>query len=149
MLVDLSHYKIEGDYTDSSGLGKPEKHEFSTTSTNWVLQSVSRFKLTKLSQFQLNLKYNSKTKWAQGEKDEVFLTTMTIKHSFFKRKLSASFIVTDVFNTADMGRSYYNKDYKLTNKYDKDAPTFKLSLSYKINNYRSIRRAKGAGIGKM
>jgi len=149
MLVDLSHYKTEGDYIESSSLGTPEKHKFSTTSTNWVLQSVSRFKLTKLTQFQLHLKYDSKTKWAQGEKDEVFLTTMTLKHSFFKRKLSASFIVTDVFNTADMGRSYYNKDYKQVNKYDKDAPTFKLSLSYKINNYRSIRRAKGANIGGM
>jgi outer membrane receptor protein involved in Fe transport len=149
MVVDFSHYKIEGDYTDGSGLGSTEKHEFSTSSNNWKLQSVSRFKLTKLTQFELNLKYDSKTKWAQGEKDDSFVTTMTLKHSFFKRKLSASFIVTDVFNTADLGRLYYNKDYKQVNKYDKDAPTFKLSLNYKFNNYRSIRRAKGANIGGM
>jgi outer membrane receptor protein involved in Fe transport len=149
MVVDFSHYKIEGDYTDSSGLGSSEKHAFSTSSNNWKLISVSRFRLSQLTQFHINLTYKSKTKWAQGEVDESFLTTMTLRHSFFKRKLSASFIVTDVFNTADMGRSYYNKDYKLVNKYDKDAPTFKLSLSYKINNYKSIRRAKGANIGGM
>ncbi|MFT5750217.1 MAG: outer membrane receptor protein involved in Fe transport [Ancylomarina sp.] len=149
MVVDFSHYKIEGDYSDSSGLGRTEKHEFSTSSNNWKLQSVSSFKLSKLTQLQLNLTYKSKTKWAQGEADESFLTTMTLKHSFFKRKLSASFIVKDVFNTADRGRSYYNKDYKLVNKYDQDAPIFKLSLSYKFNNYRSIRRAKGANIGGM
>jgi outer membrane receptor protein involved in Fe transport len=149
MVVDFSHYKIEGDYSDSSGLGRTEKHEFSTSSNNWKLQSVSSFKLSKLTQFQLNLTYKSKTKWAQGEIDDSFLTTMTLKHSFFKRKLSASFIVKDVFNTADRGRSYYNNDYKLVNKYDQDAPIFKLSLSYKFNNYRSIRRAKGANIGSM
>jgi len=149
MVVDFSHYKIEGDYIDNSGLGSSVKHEFSTSSNNWKIQSVSRFKLTKLTQFELNMTYKSKKKWAQGEMDDSFLTTMTLKHSFFKRKLSASFIVTDVFNTADLGRSYYNKDYKLINKFDRDAPTFKLSLSYRINNYRSIRRAKGANISSM
>ncbi len=149
MSVDFSHYKIEGDYTNSSDIGSSEKHEFSTSSNNWKIISVSRFKLTKLTQFELNMTYKSKKKWAQGEIDDSFLTTMTLKHSFFKRKLSASFIVTDVFNTADLSRSYYNEDYKLVNKFDRNAPTFKLSLSYRINNYRSIRRAKGANIGSM
>ncbi|RXQ95894.1 TonB-dependent receptor [Ancylomarina salipaludis] len=149
MSVDFSHYKIDGDYTDSADSGSTEKHKFSTSSNNWKIISVSRFKLSKLTQFELNLKYNSKTKWAQGEQDDSFVTTMSLKHSFFKRKLSASFIVTDVFNTADLSKSYYNNDYSLVNNFDRDAPTFKLSLSYKINNYKSVKRVKSTDIGNM
>ncbi len=48
------------------------------------------------------------------------------------------------FNTANLKKTYQNRDYKSINKFDRDAPTFKLSLSYKINNYKRTRRRKSA-----
>ncbi|MCZ4694902.1 outer membrane beta-barrel family protein [Ancylomarina euxinus] len=149
LLVDVSHYKIDGEYWDSSNLNNIEKHDFSTSSTNYTLRSISNFHLSKITQLQLDLEYNSKSKWAQGENGDSFLATSTLKHSFFKRKLSASFIVRDILNTANLKKTYYNNDFSLINKFKQKAPTFKISLSYKINNYKSIRRAKGADIGQM
>lgn len=146
IIADISHYKVEGEYTKNSDSKNMETHAFSTSSTNWTLRSITYLKLSKITQFQLNLSYRSKSKWAQGEVDDTFMTTMTLKHSFFKRKLAASLIVKDVFNTADQCKTYNNEDFKLINKYDKDAPAFKLSLSYKINNYKGSRRRKRAGL---
>ena len=144
LLLGVSHYKIVGEYWDNVSMN--EKHDFSTSSTNYSLRSVSSFKLSKITQFSLDLTYKSKSKWAQGENDDSFLTTASLRHSFFKRKLSASFIVRDIFNTDKLKKTYYNKDFNLINKYDQKAPTFKLSLSYKINNYKSTRRRKGSSL---
>ena len=141
-LVDVSHYKIEGEYWDNTSLN--EKHDFSTSSTNYTLQSVSSFNLSKITLFSLNLKYKSKSKWAQGTSDDSFIATTTLKHSFFNRKLAASFIVRDVLNTANLKKTYQNLDFRIINKFNQKAPTFKLSLSYKINNYKNTRRRKNA-----
>jgi len=140
LIADLSHYKVEGEYSDNSN--NIEIHDFSTSSTNYTLRSISKFYLSKITQFQLNLTYKSKSKWAQGETDDSFLATTSLRHSFFKRKLSASFIIQDVFNTRKAKKTYYNEDFNLTNTFDWKAPTFKLSLSYKINNYKAKRRRK-------
>lgn len=146
IIADISHYKVEGEYMKGSDSENMEKYAFSTSSNNWTLRSISYFNLSKTTQFQLNLTYKSKSKWAQGEVDDTFLTTMTLKHSFFKRKLAASFIVRDVFNTADQRKTYNNEDFELINKFNRDAPTFKLSLSYKINNYKRSRRRRRTGL---
>lgn len=121
-----------------------EKHDFSTSCTSYSLRSVSRFNLSKITQFSLDLKYNSKSKWAQGKNAGSFLATTTLRHSFFNRKLSASFIIRDVFNTANLKKTYLNQDFKLINKFNQEGPTFKLSLSYKINNYKKAKRRKSA-----
>ncbi len=140
ILIDLAHYKIEGEYAN--------KYIFSTSSTNYTLRNLAKFNLSKLTQFQIDITYKSKLKWAQGEKAESFITTTTLKHSFFKRKLSASFIVRDIFNTSKLRQTYYNKDFNLVNNYDQRAPTVKLSLSYKFNKYRGKRR-KSANINSL
>ncbi|MGZ2371497.1 outer membrane beta-barrel protein [Ancylomarina sp. YFZ004] len=144
LLVNLSHYKIDGEYEDNSNMG--EKHTFSTSSNNYTLRSISRFTLGKLTQFSLDLTYKSKSKWAQGKNASTFSATTTLKHSFFKRRLSANLIVRDVFNTSKLNKTYYNENFNITNKYDQKAPTFKLSLSYKINNYKSTRRRKSSSL---
>lgn len=141
-LVDVSYYEIEGEYWDGTNMN--EKHDFSTSCTSYSLRSVSRFNLSKITQFSLDLKYNSKSKWAQGKNAGSFLATTTLRHSFFNRKLSASFIIRDVFNTANLKKTYLNQDFKLINKFNQEGPTFKLSLSYKINNYKKAKRRKSA-----
>jgi len=149
IMADISHYKVDGEYLNSYDSNNTNKHIFSTSSMNWSLRSYSYFNLSKITQIQFIMSYKSKSKWAQGEIDDSFQTIATLKHSFFKRKLSASFIVRDVFNTADSGKTYCNEDYRLINNFDRDAPTFTLSLSYKINNYKMNRRRKGTNFDKM
>ena len=138
LIADVSHYKVEGDYMD--------RYSFSTSNTNWNLRQISYFTLSKITQIQLNLLYKSKSKWAQGENDDSFKATIAIKHSFFKRRLAANLTINDIFNTADLKKTYVNEDLILVNKVDMDAPIFKLSLSYKINNYKSIRRRRSSGL---
>lgn len=137
-LADISYYKVEGDYMNT--------YNFSTSSTNWSLRNISYFTLSKISQIQLVMSYKSKSKWAQGEIDDSFKTTVALKHSFFKKRLAANLTITDIFNTADLSRTYTNEDLILINKFDREAPTFKLSLSYKFNHYKSTRRRKSSSL---
>ncbi|WP_195715216.1 TonB-dependent receptor [Ancylomarina sp. 16SWW S1-10-2] len=138
LITDISHYKVEGEYMDT--------YNFSNSSTNWSLRNISYFTLNRITQLQLVMSYKSKSKWAQGEIADSFKTTLALKHSFFKKRLAANLTITDVFNTADLSKTYTNEDLILINKFDRDAPTLKLSLSYKFNNYKSTRRRRSSSL---
>lgn len=139
LIGNIYHYKIEGDYTLSDGTSQID---FSTESFNWSLRNNSTFMFNKTTRFQVNVMYHSASKKAQGERKGFFTANLGLKKEFFKRKLSATLQARNILGTAkheniNEGPGFYNYS-----KFDRQWPSIKLNLSYKINNYKKKRDPK-------
>ena len=91
------------------------------------------------SRIYLSGHYMSKSTTVQGTNYGRFTSSMGINHNFFKNKLTVSLSITDIFGedtytfeTYTPTTYSYSENYHVT-------PTFSLSLSLKINNYKKYR----------
>lgn len=116
-------------------------------SNNWGLRFSNTFKPTKNNRIQFDVMYRSPTVEAQGERDGFMFTNMAVRQDFFKRRLSATFSVQDVLNTAKFHMTSEGEGFKNERTYDMASPVFQLQLSYKINNFNPERRRSGNGEG--
>jgi len=140
LIGNIYHYKIEGDYTLSDGTSQID---FSTESFNWNLRNNSTFMFNKTTRFQINLMYHSASKKAQGERKAFFTANLGLKKEFFKRKLSATLQARNILGTAKHENINEGPDFYNYSKFDMQWPSIKLNLSYKINNYKKKRGARG------
>ncbi len=139
LIGNLFHYKLEGDFTTYDVNNKPNTQEFSTNSINWSLKNNSTFILDKTTRFQVDLSYVSKSKQAQGERKGFISANLGLKKEFFDNKLSATLQARNILGTAkhenfSKGENFYNYS-----KFDRQWPSIKLNLSYRINNYKKKR----------
>jgi len=143
LIGNVYHYKEEGDYTTYNSEKEPTVQDFSTESFNWSLRNNSTIMFNKTTRFQVNVIYNSASKKAQGERKGFVMANIGLKKDFMKRKLSATLQLRNILNTAkheniSEGPGFYNYS-----KFDMQWPSIKLNLSYKINNYKKKRGARG------
>lgn len=143
LIGNMYHYKEEGDYTTYDSENFPTTEDFSTESFNWSLRNNSTFMFNKTTRFQVNVMYHSATKKAQGERKGFITANLGLKKEFMQRKLSATLQLRNILNTAkheniSEGNGFYNYS-----KFDMQWPSIKLNLSYKINNYKKKRGARG------
>ncbi len=143
LIGNVYHYKEEGDYTTYNNEKEPTVQDFSTESFNWSLRNNSTIMFNKTTRFQVNVIYNSASKKAQGERKGFVMANIGLKKDFMKRKLSATLQLRNILNTAkheniSEGPGFYNYS-----KFDMQWPSIKLNLSYKINNYKKKRGARG------
>jgi len=141
LIGNLYHYKIKGNYIINENTN--QVLDFSTESLNWSLRNNSTFMLNKTTRFQVNVIYNSASKRAQGERKGFITANLGLKKEFFNRKLSATLQARNILGTAkheyiSEGPGFYNYS-----KFDMQWPSIKLNLSYKINNYKKKRGARG------
>lgn len=66
-----------------------------------------------------------------------------LKKEFMQRKLSATLQVRNILNTAKHENISEGPDFYNYSKFDMQWPSIKLNLSYKINNYKKKRGARG------
>ncbi|RXQ94490.1 TonB-dependent receptor [Ancylomarina salipaludis] len=143
LIGNVYHYKEEGSYTTYDSNNVELVQDFSTKSFNWSLRNNATFMFNKTTRFQVNFIYNSASKKAQGERKGFITANLGLKKDFMQRKLSATLQLRNVLNTAkheniSEGSGFYNYS-----KFDMQWPSIKLNLSYKINNYKKKRGAKG------
>ena len=137
---NLYHYRLEGSI---------ENEDVDTESINWNSRVNAVVKLPKDFSIQINGMYYGPSVRAQGESEGFFMTNAAIKKDFFDRHLTATFSVRDIFSTArheftTQGEGFYTYDY-----YDREAPIFRLNLSWRINNYKRNMERNGNGGGDM
>lgn len=134
LMADLYDYRLKGTLSDVEF----EQHDFS-----WNARFNNTFKAGPNTRFQLDFMYQSPTVRAQGSSSGFFSSSIAYKQDFFKRKLSATLQVRDVFGTWNhefitKGPEFYQYTY-----FKPKTPIVMLTLSYKINNYRVKRGARG------
>ncbi len=135
---NVFHYRLDGEI---------EGESVDAESLNWNGRFNAVIKLPKEIRLQINGMYYGPSVTAQGESEGFFMTNAAVKKDFFVRHLTATFSVRDIFSTGKhemttSGTNFYTYDY-----FDRDAPIFNLSLSWKISNYKREASRNGDDAG--
>ena len=83
-------YEVEGEYDGT---------DQSNSSVNWDSRAMSMFKLGKNTSLQISSMYRSPSVTIDGTREAMFFVGAAVKQDFFKKKLSLSFNVQDIFDT--------------------------------------------------
>ena len=136
IMADFYDYRLKGTISDIAF----EQHDFS-----WNARFNNTFKAGSNSRFQLDFMYQSPSVRAQGTTGGFFSASAAYKQDFFKRKMSATLQVRDIFGTwkhefISKGQDFYQYTY-----YKAKTPIIMLTISYKLNNYRVKRGSRNGG----
>jgi outer membrane receptor protein involved in Fe transport len=81
LMGNLYHYKVEGVLYE---------RDFSQSSFNWNSRFNNMFRIGKLTQLQLNLRYSSPTVSSQGERKDYFATDISVKQEIIENTLAVT-----------------------------------------------------------
>ncbi len=126
--ASVYNYRIEGELNGES---------IDRQSTNWNGRLNTTFKFSSNSRMQVQGFYRGPSVSAQGESKSFFYSNIAYKQDFFKKKLTATLSVRDPLGTAHFARSSFGQDFKRSFKFERESQVFMLTLSYKINNFKS------------
>ncbi|MGE4289761.1 MAG: outer membrane beta-barrel protein [Salinivirgaceae bacterium] len=138
LMADLYDYRLKGTLADSS----INQHDFS-----WTARWNNTFKAGPNTRFQFDVFYRSPSVTAQGRSEGFFSTSAAVKQDFFKRKLSATLQVRDVFGTWQHEHTTYGVNSYAYSLFKPNSPFVTLSLTYKLNNYNKKRNGGGQDSG--
>lgn len=134
LMGNIYDYKIEGEL-----YGK----DFSEESFNWNARFNNTIKLAKSTRLQINGIYNSETVTAQGKTEGFVMANLAVKQDFFKNKLSATFQLRDLLNTAGHKFTAEGPDFYSYRDFSPYSPMYSITLTYRINNYKPDRKKNG------
>jgi len=109
-------------------------------SNNVNFNGSLNFNITKLMRMQVTGFYRGPSVSAQGEVAAFTMMNASLRYDFFNRKLAATIKVRDIFQTMRHEMYSYTETFNSHNVFDRTSPTFSLTLSYRINNYKQKRR---------
>jgi len=144
--VEWFQFTLSGTVYDYRLEGQIDDQQVDNSSTNWNANMNLVFLLPKEFRFQLVGRYYGPSVTAQGSSSGFFMTNLALKKDFFNRQLTTTFSIRDIFQTAkheftSEGTGFYSYMY-----FNREAPIFSLSLSWKINNYqRKMSDMNGGG----
>jgi outer membrane receptor protein involved in Fe transport len=136
------NYRIKGDIDSES---------YDRESTNWSGRMNTTVKFSDNSRMQIQGFYRGPSVSAQGNSKASFFTTMALKQDLLKKKLTATLTVQDPFGTAKFERESVTNEFKNWFQWKREPRVVMLTLSYKINNFKSNERngESGGGGGNM
>ena len=138
--VSSFHYRISGEINGES---------IDRESTNWSGRLNTTFKFSTNSRLQIQGFYRGPSVSAQGETKASFYSNFAYKQDLFKKKLTATLSIQDPFKTGKWERESVGTDFKSYFKWEREPRVVMLTLSYKINNFKSDDRGGGSGGGGM
>jgi outer membrane receptor protein involved in Fe transport len=134
LMGNLYHYKVEGVIYE---------RDFSQTSFNWDTRFNNMFRIGKLTQLQLNLRYSSPTVSSQGERKGYFATDISVKQEIIENTLAVTLQVRDIFGTAKYEYTSAGRDFSTYTHSTRESPVVMLNLRYTFNNYKPERERRG------
>lgn len=93
-------------------------------------------KISKHSKLQIVFNYQSSGHEPMTIVEPNFITNITYKHEFLKRKLSVAISISDVFNTGKYEVKTFSKAYNSHLYWKNESQVVRFSLTYSINNYQ-------------
>jgi hypothetical protein len=136
--ISSFHYRISGELNDES---------IDRESTNWSGRMNTSFKFSNNSRLQIQGFYRGPSVSAQGETKAMIFSNVAYKQDFFNKKLTATLSIQDPFKTGQFERESVGSDFKSYFKFEREPQVVMLTLSYKINNFKSDDRGGNSGGG--
>ncbi len=134
--VSMYDYRIKGSLNGE---------DFDRNSTNWNGRINTTIKFTQDARLQLTGFVRGKSVSAQGETKGMFFSNISYRQEFMEKKLSATVSVRDLFGTGKFERETYGTDFNSYMKWSREPRIFMLTLSYKLNNFKSNNRDNAGG----
>lgn len=131
-------YKIEGEVNGEL---------IDTKSNNWSGRMNASIKFSDVSRLQIQGFYRGPSASAQGETKSMFYSNIAYRQDLLKKKLTATLSIQDPFKTANFARESSGTDFKSYFKWEREPRVVMLTLSYKINNFKSNERGGDSGGG--
>jgi hypothetical protein len=128
----LYNYKLKGDI---------EGQSVDRQSTNYSARLNGTVKFSPDSRFQLTGFYRGPSVSAQGEQKAMTYLNMSYRQDFMKKKLSATLSVRDLLGTMGFEGNSSGEGFKSSFKMQREPRVLMLTLSYKINNYKTDKQA--------
>ena len=138
--VNLFNYRLTGELDGES---------IDRSSTNWSGRMNTTLKFTPNSRMQIQGFYRGPSVSAQGESKSFFYSNIAYKQDFLKKKLTATLSLQDPFRMARFERESYGENFYSRFKFEREPRVVMLTLSYKINNFKSDDRGGQSGGGGM
>lgn len=139
LMGNLYNYKIKGSLDNLS---------FDRENFTWNTRLNNTIYLSKNTQIQVNLFYNSPTVSAQGDRKGYTMTNAAIKQNLFNRKLTLTLQVRDLFGTSKREMTTSSDDFYRYSYFAPDTPIVMFNLRFNFNNFNSKKRpGERAGSG--
>lgn len=124
----LYNYWLKGEINGSS---------IDRQSTNFDGKLNFDAKLAKYTRMQLMGVYRGPTVSAQGRREGMYFVNASVKQDLLNNRLSATLQVQDIFGTMKFSGSSYGSNFENTFKFKRESQIVQLTLSYKINNFKT------------
>lgn len=121
------YYELEGTLSDDA---------VNRSSNNWNFRLNTTFKFTPNARLQTGVFYRGASVTAQGDEEPSVHSNIAYRHDLFKRKLSLTVQVRDIFGHKHESSSYGLGFYEYDD-FNREARVVSIALSYKINNYKT------------
>jgi outer membrane receptor protein involved in Fe transport len=128
LMGNLYNYRIEGVLYNE---------EFSRESFNWDTRLNNNFKISPVTQLQLNARYISPSVSSQGRREGFFMTDVAVKQDFFNKALSVTLQIRDILGTGKYEFTSSGPDFYTHTHFTRESPMLMLNVRYNINNYKS------------
>ena len=139
--ISMFNYKITGEINGES---------IDRESTNWTGRMNTTLKFAQNSRMQIQGFYRGPSVSAQGESKAMVFSNISYRHDFYNKKLTATLSVRDPLGTARFERESYGENFNSYFRWKREPRVVMLTLSYKINNFKSDeRRGNDPGGGGM
>ncbi len=125
---NIYQYNIDGEILDE---------EVTKSTYMWSTRGNTTLKFKTGTRIQITGFYRAPSITSQGSMDDFYMVNAAVRQDLFKKKLSITFNVKDIFNTMNHNFISETSTFYSYNERGHDAPIFSLSLSYKINNYKN------------
>ncbi len=140
---DWLRFYVAGNYYSYNLVEKDDFGGTDTRQTNVAdLNGMATVYFSKSTVLQLNGYYSGPRIITDGEQEEVFIMSASIRQDFFNRSLSLLFNVRDIFSTGDYVFDNRTLNLHSYGGFTPEQPVASLTLTYRINNYQSDRRGQ-------
>lgn len=124
---EVRQYFINGVYN-----GESRKQD----GRSWRTRETFNFNPTRDTKIQVTLRYNGANKSLISSNKGNFDAGLAVRQSLFKKKVSVTLGMRDIFNTRRMESTTETKEYYLYNKRHNTWPMWNAGLSIKLNNFK-------------
>lgn len=132
--TDFFYYRIRGELYGET---------IDNSTFSWSANANTTFTIRPTSRIQANIGYYGPSVTAQGTSEGMYYINLAVRQDFFKRKLSATLQVRDLLGSMKREFTASGQDFNQYVMMQREPRVLMLSLSYRINNYRSDMRDRG------
>ena len=135
-IVKFWNVNLMGDVYDYRIKGILNEIPFERTSFNWNARFNNGLNITKTTQFQFNVRYNSPSVTSQGKYTGFFRTDAAVKQDLFDKSISLTLQARDLFKTGKREFTSQGADFYSYTYYTREAPMVMLNMRFNFNNYK-------------